>query len=276
MSSNIISISKLNKVKVKPIKLPKVDEKKIKHCDLFDELYFNVFICSRKKTGKTTQIWNILKCATNKLTTVFFFVPSIKKDRSYREIIKKLNDKGVDTHEYTAIKDDEGNHLQALLEYFKSNEDPESDEEKKPKKQRFVKFPDDTESEEEKPYKPKKLAPEFICVFDDLGSLLKDKNVANLLKTHRHYKCSCIISSQYPNDLDPQSRKQIDYWLLGCHHSDNKLLEIHQIIDTSLPYEIFKKLYEDATSKNYNFLYIDTIKDNYRKNYNLKYNLKNF
>lgn len=259
----MIKVHKVNRVKVKPIHLPQIEKKNIKGKDLFDELYFNVFICSRKKSGKTQLIWNILNKCTNKLSKVIIFCPTIHKDNTYQEIIKKLQDRGINVVTFTSFIEDGVDQLKEMINFFQTDQKEEDEE---GQKVRYVKF-DDEEEEDEKKYKPKKLAPEYVIVMDDMASELKNKNVANLLKTHRHYHSSCIVSSQYPNDCTPESIKQFDYLILFKNHSTNKLEEIHQRIDTSLPFEEFEKLYEFATKKPFSFLKIDTRNDTFYENF---------
>ena len=51
---------------------------------------------------------------------------------------------------------------------------------------------------EEKPErKTKKIVPEYIFVFDDMSDELQNKNIATLLKKHRHFKTKIICSSIY-------------------------------------------------------------------------------
>ncbi len=42
------------------------------------------------------------------------------------------------------------------------------------------------ESIERKERKPKRLAPEYVFIFDDLGADLRDKSITQLFKTSRH------------------------------------------------------------------------------------------
>ena len=70
------------------------------------------------------------------------------------------------------------------------------------------------QSKKKKSKKAKFLAPEYMIIFDDLISELKSRSLFSLLKPHRHFKAKLIISSQWLNDLLPESRKQIDLFLL--------------------------------------------------------------
>jgi hypothetical protein len=77
------------------------------------------------------------------------------------------------------------------------------------------------------------------------------------------------------NDLAPESRKNIDFWLLFAGHSDEKLLTIFENCDLNLTFELFKALYLDATKEKYNFLFVDKNRNEFRKNFNYLYDLSN-
>ena len=74
---------------------------------------------------------------------------------------------------------------------------------------------DENEEPKKKKKKSKYLAPEYMIIFDDLSSELKSRSLLSLMKFNRHFKAKLIISSQYLNDLLPESRKQIDLWLIS-------------------------------------------------------------
>ncbi len=70
------------------------------------------------------------------------------------------------------------------------------------------------ESIERKPRKPKRLGPEYVFIFDDLGSDLRHASITQLFKTSRHYKAKVIVSSQYVHDLSNSCIKNLDYTLI--------------------------------------------------------------
>ena len=119
-----------------------------------------------------------------------------------------------------------------------------------------------------KQHKSRYLAPEYIFIFDDLGASLRDKMIDSLLKVNRHYKAKVILSSQYVNDLSPQSRLQLDYILLFQNLPEQKLQEIYVGSDLSIDYDKFYELYKIATYKKYNFFYIDVRNETFRINFN--------
>ena len=82
---------------------------------------------------------------------------------------------------------------------------------------------DDNNKKGKKEKKSKYLTPEYIIIFDDLSSELKSKSLLSLLKFNRHFKAKLIISSQWLHDLLPESRKQIDLFLIFKGFSEEKI-----------------------------------------------------
>jgi len=300
----MFSEEKINRAKVKPIDLPKQDAKKVKGACLFEEPYCNIFIVSRKKSGKTWVIGTILdKCAT-KDTKVYLFVSTHQKDAAWAEIKKKLDKRNIEYEAYMSIFEGKENFLKPIIEGLNN----ESKIEEKAIEPSVLSGPmlirvDDGESKikdfrprplilvdnpspllnssvQAKPEDIKKkniknvLPIEVIFVFDDMGSQLRDKYVTQLLKTNRHYKSKVIISSQYLKDMKPEARRQIDYWIMFKGIPDATLKQVHKDADLALDEESFEALYDYATSEPYNFLYIDSNKQEFRRNFNRRIMIK--
>lgn len=122
---------------------------------------------------------------------------------------------------------------------------------------------------------PKKpwITPEVIIITDDLSNELKTPSLRAFFKRNRHYKCMNIISTQWLQDLLPESLKQFDYLLLFKGLTDEKLLKVKNDADLSIDIEKLKAIYKSATSAPYSFLYIDTRLEQYRKCFNMRYNV---
>jgi hypothetical protein len=116
--------------------------------------------------------------------------------------------------------------------------------------------------------KSKFLEPEYMIIFDDLSSELKSPSLLSLLKFNRHFKAKLIISSQWIHDLLPESRKQIDLFLIFKGFPVEKLKEIYKDCDSGVDFDTFYKIYKKATKRDYAFMYIDTRKDCFRRNFN--------
>lgn len=119
------------------------------------------------------------------------------------------------------------------------------------------------------------LAPEYILIFDDLSSELKTPSIIALLKKNRHYKLKVILSSQYLNDLKPESIKQMDYILLFKGQTAEKLEKVIRDGDLSINFETLKRIYDEATEQPFSFLYIDVRNNQFRKCFDKMYLFSN-
>ena len=264
---------KINEFKIRKIKLPRVDEKKIKGGDILP-IYSNTFICAKKNSGKTTTIFNILKKCVDRDTTLDFFVATIEKDRSWKAIVEYFKNKGCTVNSNTSTIDTDGKDLiRNIIDTDVEWSDDENSSEEEDEELKYISINDPNKKEaEEKPKKRKKQkkAQKRIIVLDDLSTELKRPTIDALLKINRHLGSKVILSSQYLNDLSPQARRQIDVWLLFPGLKQNKLSQVVRDCDTALDYPEFEEVYKFCTDRKYNFmcLYCDT--DTYRKNFNEK------
>lgn len=273
----MIKVKKINREVVKPIAIQKADPEKIKGYKLFPELYSNIFLCSRKKSGKTCCVFKILKTCADKDTKIYIFSTTVHKDENMKHIVKFFKKKGNMVETFMSIKEGKEDKLQKIIDDLKNDydsSDSENEEDEKKNKKKIVNFSDDDDSSI-KIKKKKKLAPEIIFVLDDMGALLKTPSVSQLLKTNRHFKSKTIISSQYPHDLTPESRRNLDVIILYGGHSPEKLETLFTDADLPISFELFERLYKDATSEKFNFFYIDVRNVQFRKNFNQLYDISN-
>ncbi len=55
-------LTKINSVRVKPIKLEEeADTRPVRGADLISDCFANIFLCAKKKKGKSTVIMTLLK-----------------------------------------------------------------------------------------------------------------------------------------------------------------------------------------------------------------------
>jgi len=264
----------INDIVVKPVKVEKIISKPIKHAKLFSEAYPNIFLCAKKKSGKTSVLATILKNAVGRDTTVIAFVSTVDKDSVWLAIKKWLKNKGNPCHFYNSIKSEEGeNHLADLLKELTDQNEEDEEDSKEVRRPLRMKFDNEEEEEEEKQKPTKYLAPEYIIIFDDMGGSLRVPEVNKLLKINRHLRSMVIISSQWVTDLEPQAIKQLDYSLIFRSFDNEKLEKLYKLLDLGLGFDRFTKLYTHATLKPFNFLYIDVRDESYRRNFNYKYDL---
>jgi hypothetical protein len=96
------------------------------------------------------------------------------------------------------------------------------------------------------------------------------KHIDRLLKVHRHFQASVIISSQYIHDLSISSRLQIDVFCTFRGFSEEKMEMVHKSLDLSIPFETLWQIYKQVTEEPYNFLYINIRTEELRRNLNTK------
>lgn len=258
----MIRVKKINNVTVKPIKQMKNDLI-VKGEELFSEPYCNVFLCAKKKSGKSTVIYNILKKCIGKNTKVHIFASTAFSDVTYKRIAEYLDNHEIDYEIYTSIVEEGVNVIKQIIDELNLEAQNKEEEEQKPAEPVMIEM-GEKERPVRKPRKPKYLAPEHLFIFDDLGATLRDKAIDSLLKVNRHYKSKVIISSQYLNDLSPQARLQLDYVLLFKGLPMEKLGQIYKDIDLSIDFDEFLKYYEIATNEKFSFLYVDVRSERYR------------
>ena len=274
-----LQLKKINDIAVKPIIQNKLHKDDVLGYDYFPTLYSNIYICSKRKSGKTTLIYNILKHCTDKKTNVVFFCSTIHRDATYKKILEMLEKKGVNTIVYDHFIDGKENVLTTMLNEM--NNDLEAKETtKKPKGNELVgwgyfdKEEVEDKKEEKKERKPKKLGCEYIFIFDDLGSDLRSPSITQLCKVSRHYRAKLIFSSQYLHDLQNSAIKNIDVCLIFKSFNREKLLVLFEGLDLSCSFEQFVEMYKDATHEPFNFLYVDCREGTFRRNFNQEYVIK--
>lgn len=274
-----ITLKKINDEIVKAVPLIHAEDKRpILGEKLFPEIYANVFLCAKKKSGKSSVIYNIIKKCASKETTIIAFVSTLHKDKNWATIKLYCKVHNIPFIGHTSLFAEEDGHdilAELINELAIQNAEDEDDSYSEPKsKNPIIICDDDTDTDEPKKRKSKYRSPEYIFIFDDLSTELKSNSLTSLLKKNRHFHCKTIISSQYLNDLSPQSRKQLDYFLIFKGQPKEKLDEIYRDADISLDKETFYKIYKHATHEKFSFLYIDTNNNEYRRNFNSEYNLQ--
>ena len=82
----------INNIKIRPVVHLALESHEILGYDYFSTLYSNIYICSRRRSGKTTLIYNILQHCVNKRTNVVFFCSTINRDSTYKLIIRNVRE----------------------------------------------------------------------------------------------------------------------------------------------------------------------------------------
>lgn len=273
----------------------------VKGGDWFPEVYANIFLLAKKKSGKTTAVANILRHTAGRRTKFVFVVSTINKDEIWLKIVKYWKRKGHAVATYDEIGERRDNVIRQWLAERKM-EAEEEQAEKEAKENGEYKPPVDQaprvhmmggsgktnveeyrqqraqereqKREEQGVVKKKhKLYPEWIVVCDDLGDAMRHPDITQLLKTNRHYKAKVILSSQFIHDLMPAALTQLDYVLAFGRIPEVKVRSLAKILNLDITEDQLWMLYSDATSKKHQFLYIDTRFEVYRRGFTQQYQL---
>jgi hypothetical protein len=238
----------------------------------YSPLWFpNIFILARKKSGKTTILYNLLRKCINKRTAVFTFCSTAHKDPAWKEILKMFDERDIPHTEFLSIEADNGeNNLLNVIETLKA---PLENEEKTIEQPRIIHTTLDIPKEQKQKPRPQRT-PELCFIFDDLGEACRNPTLTQLMKTNRHYKALVIILSQSFTDLTPSARKQIDQCLVFKGLNLEKLKGLYRDLDPSCDFETFKELYDDATAEKYAFLNVDTRNATFKRNFDYQYILE--
>lgn len=278
-----INMKKINNHIVKPLKKHGEGKKvkPVKGADIFS-LYCNIFICSRKFSGKSTLIYNIIEKTCTKNTTLVLFVSTVYKDDTYTEILKMCSKKNMNVVIHTSLYDDEikgFDRLSEMVKHLKENltrntEDEPPIEKVQPKVSSSLLFDETVQEESDEIILPKKSSrskwqvPEYLFIFDDLSMELKhSQSVVSLLKDSRHLKAKVLISSQAWTDVPKNARGQFDYYILYKGVPLEKLQDIYdESALSTITYKQFESVYHTVTEKKFCFLYIDKSAERFRQN----------
>tara|TARA_Y100000310_G_C20550298_1_gene747721 strand:+ start:155 stop:1042 length:888 start_codon:yes stop_codon:yes gene_type:complete len=288
LSHAAINLKRINNEKVAPLILKgdkEKDNRPIKGASIFPELYANIFLCAKKKSGKTIAATKIIKDCASKQTKVIVFCSTLDKDENHLKIKKYCKLHKIPYEGYNSMFCENGNQkmniLQELMNGLEADAhvDSDEDEEEKEKMDRcqkklmtvFNSDSDDDDDDDKRRKRNKFQSPEYIFFFDDLSNELKSPTLVSFLKKNRHYKCKVIVSSQYIHDLLPASLKQMDYCLTFKGMPEAKLQKIHSDFDLALDIESLINLYDYSTKEKYSFLYMDIREEKYRRNFDFQF-----
>lgn len=158
----MISLKKINTQKVNKIPIPDEDTRPIKGHDICEEVFANIFLCAKKKSGKTSALFKILKECVVKKTIIVIFCSTAYKDECWIQIRKYFTNKDMDIRVYTSIFEDGEDQLSNLIEDLKqeakdeedkANEEPEDEVDKCDdilERLKYMDKPQDEESQRKK------------------------------------------------------------------------------------------------------------------------------
>ena len=273
------SFKKVNDKIIKPIEVHHPDVKNILGHEIVPLQHAIIFACGRKGSGKTNIVKTLMEECINKETNVIVFCSTHNSDKNWLKIKEWLEKKEQPHYFMQSIFEDGISNIEVLVDKIMNDHSAKQEmlkAEKSNKKKKATKKPaidmfgDFVEPEPTfKKKKSKMIAPEYFIVLDDIsGELRSKKDVQILLKKHRHIDSKIVISSQFPNDLDPASRAQVDIWCLYKGFGKDKIEDIFPQLDMrDIDFEDFYNIYNDVTKVKHDFLYIDRNNNIMRKNF---------
>lgn len=277
--------TRVDNIKVKPIIVQDSNTAlKFKGSKIIPFEYWNLFICSKKRSGKTSLINTIINKTTDKRTTLWCFVSTVNIDPTWKTMVNNLQEKGYVVNTFESLLDGKINNLDIIIDELSKGSDEIIDDVKdesqkindlkslKPSMNIFqvATEPLNKDGSKKKVYKPKYKVPENLFIFDDISTSLRNPAISRLLKIHRHMKASCIISSQYLHDLQPGSHLQLDMFICFKSFSYEKLQYIHRVLDISIPFDQFWNIYHQCVQEPYSFMYLNIRSEEIRCTFNKK------
>lgn len=257
----------INNFKIKPLITHTQNPDDVLGGMLFLDPLSNCAIIAKKKSGKTTTLFHILKkiCrGGNYPTNVVIFCSTVHKDLTYQKILEMLKKKGCNVSTYTHFLENGENIIEDLLKEL-GRPKILKEEKLEDNKTHLIKFNEVKKIEDITPRKPSKISAEYVLVFDDMGVDMRNRICTHLSKVLRHYSIRCFYLQQSLTDMDAPMRKQLDYALLYRNFNEDKLKNIYESLDLSIPFKKFIDIYIFATRIPFHFLYIDVRNEKFRE-----------
>ena len=291
-SSTKMSSLKIKRINDTKLVLPRLPKKSLdwkgKKC--LDVRYWCMSILGKRRSGKSSLIYTLLKEFTNRGIIVLFFVPTFYKDDTYLSMRNYLEKRKIGYQAYTSIEEEGVNNIDMFMDVNNGEEiDIEEEDLNGVLHEKITPTVSPTlgkvgcnfgfecqqekqvtkeEKKEEKPRIKKEI--EYLIIFDDMSGSLRNPSVIKLCKNSRHYKCKIILSSQSIVDLSPQTHQQLDYCVLFKNFNEQSLEQVYSKLQPNISFPEFVELYEKVTNsktgKLNNFLLIDRANESYRVN----------
>ena len=124
-----ITLKTINNEKVVPFKIAgDKDDRPVMGYKLFDEPYANIYLCARKKSGKSCCIQKILKECTGKNTRIIAFCSTINKDKNWKAIQKWCKRHKIPFDSFSSIKDGKFDLIEAFTKKLEAEAEEEIDD----------------------------------------------------------------------------------------------------------------------------------------------------
>ena len=112
----MITLKQINKEYVKAIPIPSaLDKRPVRGGSVCSEVYSNIFLCAKKKSGKTSCTFTIMKRCCDKRTHIIIFSSTLFKDENWLEIVAYFKSKGNPMELFTSIYEDGEDQLAKIV-----------------------------------------------------------------------------------------------------------------------------------------------------------------
>ena len=119
-------------VKAIPIDESKKDKRQAKGWQVIPECYANIALIAKKKSGKTSVIFQLIKECAGRDTNIIAFVSTLLKDEGWMHIKEYCENRGISFVGYTSLKEDGVDQLAELVKHLqeeeKKDDEPDSKE----------------------------------------------------------------------------------------------------------------------------------------------------
>ncbi len=131
------------------------------------------------------------------------------------------------------------------------------------------------EIKERKEKKEKHQYPKELIILDDLGANMRNPAVGNLLIKNRHYKSMVLLSGQHFYHLSPESRENINIWLVFKNQPEAQMMELYKAAGVTVPFEEFMKMFKECLKYKNSFFYINATDNDFRCTFSHRFTNKN-
>jgi len=116
----MIRVRRINNEIVRAIPPLVLDSRPIRGEELFAELTCNIFFLAKKKSGKTSAVFKVMKRCAGPNTNVIVFCGTLYKDANWKQIRNYFEKKGNPVIGYESFVENGVNHLQDLIDHMKT------------------------------------------------------------------------------------------------------------------------------------------------------------
>jgi len=253
---------------LKGTKIQSLDNQINKNPSLIPKLPFTLYASAGKGSGKSLVLLNLIlskDLLANKFNQIYVINPTAKLDQKWDSIknvpgilnintrlinLMKKNNKTIKVMDFSNETDYEGNSVisdENFIEDFNLD---------------FLKELIEEQTQIIKKY-GKENADTILLIFDDTisNNYWKSELMSKMIFNSRHFKISICITSQSYKSLPKKLRLNMSLLLLFYTANEQELKTIYEENSASTSFKQFNKVYNQITSKSFNFITINYQND---------------